>query len=150
MNGATPRFPAFFSRGKLDALVFLGVWHMGVEPKIVGFAPQIIHLFIGFSILFTIHFGVPLFLVQHPYPTAITIKKNKNPSQVLLLVLSADVRVLRELPGFCIRQRELRGPMVLGKWGEKMSIPAKHTPYFISVNVTKILLAEEKPPTRGI
>ena len=27
-----------------------------------GFSPQIIHLFIGFSIIFTIHFGVPLFL----------------------------------------------------------------------------------------
>jgi len=27
-----------------------------------GFSPQIIHLLIGFSIIFTIHFGVPLFL----------------------------------------------------------------------------------------
>ena len=27
-----------------------------------GFSPQIIHLFIGFSIILTIHFGVPLFL----------------------------------------------------------------------------------------
>ena len=26
-----------------------------------GFSPQIIHLFIGFSIIFTIHFGLPLF-----------------------------------------------------------------------------------------
>ena len=34
---------------------------MGVEPKIGVFTPQIIHLFIGFSIIFTIHFGVPLF-----------------------------------------------------------------------------------------
>ena len=33
-----------------------------------GFSPQIIHLFIGFSMIFTIHFGgeIPLFLVQHP------------------------------------------------------------------------------------
>ena len=34
---------------------------MGVNPKIWE-NPQIIHLFIGFSIIFTIHFGVPLFL----------------------------------------------------------------------------------------
>ena len=32
---------------------------MGPEPKNRGFYPQIIHLFIGFSIIFTIHFGVP-------------------------------------------------------------------------------------------
>ena len=36
--------------------------NVGVEPKIGLFAPQIIHLFIGFSMIFTIHFGVPLFL----------------------------------------------------------------------------------------
>ena len=32
-------------------------------PKIVGFSPQIILFFIGFSIIFTIHFGVfpPIF-----------------------------------------------------------------------------------------
>ena len=37
---------------------------VGVEPKIGGKKPpQIIHLFIGFgTIIFTIHFGVPLFL----------------------------------------------------------------------------------------
>ena len=41
---------------------------MGGPPKIGGKpTPQIIHLFIGFSIIFTIHFGVPLFLGQHPY-----------------------------------------------------------------------------------
>ena len=36
---------------------------MGVEPKIGVFTPQIIHLFIGFSIIFTIHFGgfTPIF-----------------------------------------------------------------------------------------
>ena len=32
-----------------------------VFPK-NGKTPHIIHLFIGFSIIFTIHFGVPLFL----------------------------------------------------------------------------------------
>ena len=42
--------------------------YMGVS-KNRGFLPQIIHLFIGFSIIFTIHFGIPLFLVQHPYTT---------------------------------------------------------------------------------
>ena len=40
--------------------------YMGVEPKIGFFhvfSPQIIHLFIGFgTIIFTIHFGLPLFL----------------------------------------------------------------------------------------
>ena len=38
-----------------------------VVPKIM--VPQIIHLFIGFSIIFTIHFGGKphYFLVQHPY-----------------------------------------------------------------------------------
>ena len=41
--------------------------YMDVEPKIVGKKTQIIHLFIGFSIIFTMHLGVPLFLVQHPY-----------------------------------------------------------------------------------
>ncbi len=35
--------------------------YMGINPKIWA-NPQIIHLFIGFSIMFTIHFGVPLFL----------------------------------------------------------------------------------------
>ena len=30
---------------------------VGVEPKIMGKTPQIIHLFIGFSIIFTIHSG---------------------------------------------------------------------------------------------
>ena len=38
-----------------------------------GQTHQIIHLFIGFSIIFTIHFGgqIPLFLVQHPYRSPI-------------------------------------------------------------------------------
>ena len=42
--------------------------HMGVS-KNRGKTTQIIHLFMGFSIIFTIHFGgvsFPLFLVQHP------------------------------------------------------------------------------------
>ncbi len=39
---------------------------MGVEPKIWE-NPQIIHLFIGSSIIFTIHFGVPLFLETPKY-----------------------------------------------------------------------------------
>ena len=40
-------------------------------PKIVGFSPQIIHGLIGFSIIFTIHFGgfTPIFGVQHPWWT---------------------------------------------------------------------------------
>ena len=33
-----------------------------------GKTTQIIHLFIGFSIIFTIHFGVPLFLETPIYP----------------------------------------------------------------------------------
>ena len=45
-----------------DSTVAIGgsigsVANMGVEPKIGGKPPQIIHLFIGFSIIFTIHFG---------------------------------------------------------------------------------------------
>ena len=44
-----------------DMLFFFGEGDMGVEPKIDENS-QIIHLFIGFSIIFTIHFGVPLFL----------------------------------------------------------------------------------------
>ena len=46
--------------------------YMGVS-KNRGVSPQIIHLFIGFSIIFPIHFGgkIPLFLVQHPYTTHI-------------------------------------------------------------------------------
>ena len=38
------------------------VLFMWVFPKIGVFTPQIIHLFIGFSLMFTIHSGVPLFL----------------------------------------------------------------------------------------
>ena len=36
--------------------------NMGGSPKMVVFTPQIIHLFIGFSMKQTIHFGVHLFL----------------------------------------------------------------------------------------
>ena len=56
-----------------------GIAHRDLKPENVCFAescrlndngwvgPQS-HLFIGFSIIFTIHFGgPPLFLVQHPY-----------------------------------------------------------------------------------
>ena len=43
---------------------------MGVSEN-SGFSPQIIHLLIEFSIIFTIHFGVPLFLEFHPYITNI-------------------------------------------------------------------------------
>ena len=89
-----PQVSSIFFKGQTRCV--LGVWHMGVEPKIGVVLPPKSSI-CWFSIIFTIHFGVPLFLVQHPYPTAITIK-NQNPSQVLLLVLSADVRVLRELP----------------------------------------------------
>ena len=39
---------------------------MGVS-KNRGETPQIIYLFIGFSIIFTIHLGVALFLGWHPY-----------------------------------------------------------------------------------
>ena len=40
-----------------NLLIFLKVY-LGVKPKIgVVFTPQIIHLFIGFSMIFTIHFG---------------------------------------------------------------------------------------------
>ena len=46
----------------------LSHYHMGVNPKIGGKTPQIIHFNrVWFSIIFTIHFGVPFFLVQHPY-----------------------------------------------------------------------------------
>ena len=45
-------------------MAYYNPYNMGVEPKIgVEKPPQIIHLFIGFSIIFTIHFGVntPIF-----------------------------------------------------------------------------------------
>ncbi len=44
-------------------------WSHGWPSKNRGFTPQIIHLFIGFSIIFTLHFGSfpPLFLVQHTH-----------------------------------------------------------------------------------
>ena len=42
-----------------------GTWCMEVSLN-GGFSPQIIHLLIGFSIIFTIHFGVPLFW-KHPH-----------------------------------------------------------------------------------
>ena len=54
-NKNTPVLPQFSKKNML-----------GVS-KNNGKTPQIIHLFIGFSMIFTIHFGVfPLFLVQHP------------------------------------------------------------------------------------
>ena len=40
-------------------------FHIWVFPKIVGFPPKS-SIFIGFSIIFTIHFGVLLFLEFHP------------------------------------------------------------------------------------
>ena len=40
----------------------LGMGSLWMFPKNIGFFPQIIHLFIGFSINSTILFGVPLFL----------------------------------------------------------------------------------------
>ena len=45
------RLPDGISHGKSLILI-----HMGVS-KNRGVSPQIIHLFIGFSIIFTIHFG---------------------------------------------------------------------------------------------
>ena len=41
----------------------------GCFQKIVGFLSQIIHLFIGFSMIFTIHFGgkPPIFRNTHIY-----------------------------------------------------------------------------------
>ena len=55
--------PAIAKSPGSDHSIYLGV------SKNSGFSPQIIHLFIGFSIIFTIHFGgtVPLLLVQHPF-----------------------------------------------------------------------------------
>ena len=47
---------------------WLWIVYRGVEPKIGGKKTQIIHLFIGFgTIVFTIHFRVPVFLEGHPY-----------------------------------------------------------------------------------
>ena len=40
--------------------------YMGVEPKIVGVSPQIIPFLIGFSIIFTIHFGGPPLFLETP------------------------------------------------------------------------------------
>ena len=48
-------------------------YHIWMFPKRVFFFPQIIHLFIGFSIIFTIHFGIPLFL-QRPIYTWFFLK----------------------------------------------------------------------------
>ena len=36
---------------------FISGWYMGGPPKIGDFTPQIIHLFIGFSLIKFIHFG---------------------------------------------------------------------------------------------
>ena len=47
---------------------------MGGPPKNRGvFTPQIIQLFIGFSIIFTIHFGVPLVLETSIYQQKLAI-----------------------------------------------------------------------------
>ncbi len=43
--------------------------YMGVS-KNRGVSPQIIHLFIGFSMIFTIHFGIPLFLEAPIYESS--------------------------------------------------------------------------------
>ena len=49
--------------------------HMGVSEN-GGFYPQIIHGLIGFSIIFTIHFGVPLFSETPIYTYTMCLKKN--------------------------------------------------------------------------
>ena len=72
-----------------------GNQHLGVEPKIgVVKSPQIIHLFIGFSIIFTIHFGVPLFLVQHPFGN---IPNDSTTNENLSSFGSLEGRWLRQL-----------------------------------------------------
>ena len=52
----------------------------GCFQKLVGF-PQIIHGLIGFSLIFTIHFGVPvpLFLVQHPFVSRLVFQPAEQP-----------------------------------------------------------------------
>ena len=55
-------------------------FHTWLFPKIVGFPPKS-SIFIGFSIIFTIHFGVlPLFLGQHPPPASV-VNQTYNPTQ---------------------------------------------------------------------
>ena len=48
----------FFGCDDVKIFFFVSELYLGVEPKIGGGkTPQIIHLLIGFSIIFTIHFG---------------------------------------------------------------------------------------------
>ena len=53
--------------GTLKKWQLFGVSNVGVEPKIGVKTTQIIHLFIGFSMIFTIHFGgfAPIFGNTH-------------------------------------------------------------------------------------
>ena len=82
-NGSCPKVGLFDRPATTPSLRSMAsqVFHfdgedMGVEPKIGVFTPQIIHLFIGFSIIFIIHFQVPIFLVQHPYSALIDLNLN--------------------------------------------------------------------------
>ena len=84
-------FPLLFNR-EISPPFRLRKWRPLKKPELVwcgcffenrGFSPQIIHLFIGFSIIFTIHFGVPQTFWKHlcqaftKKPSHL-VEKNKN------------------------------------------------------------------------
>ena len=70
-----------------------------------GFSPKIIHGLIGFSMIFTIHFGGfnPLFLVQHPY-AKISTKRTGHPKRprifaLKIALLGGQQNPISHLPG---------------------------------------------------
>ena len=65
-----------------------------VFPKIVGF-PQIIHLFIGFSMIFTIHFGVYTPIVGNPHISLLNFREIKTGRLLLLFYALLFPRVVR-------------------------------------------------------
>ena len=71
-------FIIFYDDMEMNLEYFLPVFfqYMGVS-KNMGVSPQIIHLFIGFSLIFTIHFGVPLVL-ETPIWNPRTVKQSQE------------------------------------------------------------------------
>ena len=83
---------------------------MDVEPKIGGFTPQIIHLFIGFSMIFTHPFWwfSPLFLVQHPYGETIfrfnlstPISRRVAPKRMSIAKMNRVDTMMVSVPFYC-------------------------------------------------
>ena len=70
MRGDQP--PSRFAKQPMTYIIYIYIFHMGVNPKI-GVFPTKSSILIGFFIMFTIHFGVPLFLETPICPMGLEI-----------------------------------------------------------------------------